>query len=39
MRVWVRDLAKTRPACLLDGQLPENLLLEQAQISIKNFQF
>ena len=34
-----RNLASTHPACLLDRQFPKNLLFEQANISIKNFQF
>ena len=33
-----RDLSKTRPACLLDRQFPENRLFGQAKNSLKNFQ-
>ena len=33
-----RDLARTRPACLLDRQFPENFPFGQANISMKNFQ-
>ena len=35
----VRDLARTRPNCLLDRQFPENLLYGQANIYMKNFKF
>ena len=34
-----RDLARTRPACLLDRQFPEKLLCGQAKVSMKKFQF
>ena len=35
----VGDLARTRPACALDRQFPENFLFGQAKTSIKNIQF
>ena len=34
-----RDLARTRPVCLLERQFPKNLLFGQAKISRKIFQF
>ena len=34
-----RDLARGRPACILDRQFPENFLLGQATLSLKNSQF
>ena len=32
-----RDLARTCPTCLLNRQFNENLLFQQAKISVKNF--
>ena len=37
--VLTRDLARTRLACLLDRQFPENLLFGQANFAMLNFQF
>ena len=37
--VLIRDLARTRPAHVLDKQFPENHLFGQAKISIKKFTF
>ena len=34
-----RDLAKTRPACFLNGQFPEKHLFKQANVTMKNLQF
>ena len=34
-----RDIARTHPACVLDGQFPEKFLFRLAKISMKNFQF
>ena len=34
-----RDLARTRPACLLDRQFPEKLFFGQRKNSMKNSQF
>ena len=34
-----RDLARTRPACLLDSYFSKNLLFGLAKFYLKNFQF
>ena len=39
LKIWVRDLARTRPTCLLDRSVPKDLLFGQAKISMKIFQF
>ena len=35
----IRDLARTRAACLLDRQFHEKFLFGQTKFSMKNFQF